>query len=263
MNQPILRGGSSLVDARLVAILCHGRGDSAENILGLSKEFSARDVMYLAPQASGHTWYPYSFLAPMQQNDPGLSSGLRVISGLLNDLQDQGVSSDRVALIGFSQGACLLLEFAARHARRYAAVVAFSGGLIGPPGTPRNYDGTFDGAAVFIGCSDADPHVPLERVRESTMSYFVGMAALVDERIYPRMGHTVNQTNSRLLMPCCRRSRKVGGHQIQWVIAECMFPRTPDAAAVERPSTVPVSSLTGRSSRPFCLRALRNKRSSP
>jgi len=191
-HQPILRAGPAISDARLVAILLHGRGAGAEDILGLSGEFSASGVAYLAPQAAGQTWYPNSFLAPIEQNEPGISSGLRVIAGLLQDLHQQGVSSDRVVLLGFSQGACLALEFAARHARRYAAVVALSGGLIGPPGTPRNYPGRFDGTPVFIGCSDADAHIPLERVHEST-AVFRRMGAVVDERIYPRMGHTVNR----------------------------------------------------------------------
>lgn len=191
-GQPVLRAGPAPVDARFVAIILHGRGASAEDVLGLSREFSAPNVAYLAPQASGQTWYPYSFLAPIEQNEPGLSSALRVISTLLQDLQQQGVSADRVLLMGFSQGACLASEFAARHARRYAGVVALSGGLIGPPGTPRNYEGSFDGTPVFLGCSDSDPHIPLERVRESS-AVFRRMGTTVDERIYPRMGHTVNR----------------------------------------------------------------------
>jgi predicted esterase len=149
-------------------------------------------VTYLAPQASGQTWYPYSFLAPIEQNEPGISSGFRVIAGLLQELQQQNVSSDKVVLMGFSQGACLTLEFAARHPRRYAGVVAFSGGLIGPPGTPRDYSGSLDGTPVFLGCSDVDAHVPLNRVHEST-EVFRRMSAIVDERIYSRMGHTVNR----------------------------------------------------------------------
>ncbi len=190
--QPVLHAGPAPFDARLVTILLHGRGAGAEDILELSREFSATDVAYLAPQASGQTWYPYSFLAPIEQNEPGISSGFHVIAGLLQQLHQQNVPSDRVVLMGFSQGACLTLEFAARHPRRYAAVVAFSGGLIGPPGTPRNYSGGFDGTPVFIGCSDIDPHVPLDRVQEST-AVFRRMGATVDERIYPRMGHTVNR----------------------------------------------------------------------
>jgi predicted esterase len=115
-----------------------------------------------------------------------------VIAGLLEQVTGQGVSPDRVVLMGFSQGACLSLEFAARHARRFAAVIGLSGGLIGPPGTPRNYDGTMDGTPVFLGCSDIDPHIPLERVHD-TATVFRRLGAAVDERIYPRMGHTVNR----------------------------------------------------------------------
>jgi predicted esterase len=191
-GQPVLSAGAPVDKARLVAILLHGRGAAADDILGLSREFRASDVAYLAPQALERTWYPYSFLAPIQQNEPGLSSGLGVVVGLIADLQRQGVSSDRVVLLGFSQGACLALEFAARHARRYGAIAALSGGLIGPPGTPRDYPGSFDGTPTFVGCSDVDAHIPLERVHEST-GVLRGMGATVDERIYPRMGHTVNQ----------------------------------------------------------------------
>lgn len=176
----------------------HGRGASADDILGLSHEFGVSDVAYLAPQASGHTWYPYSFLAPIDQNEPGLSSGLRVIAGLVENLEAQGVPADRIALMGFSQGACLTLEFAARHVRQYAAIVALSGGLIGPPGTPRDYPGSFNGTPVFIGCSDVDAHVPLERVRESA-AVFRQMGGTVDERIYRGMGHTVNEDELRAI----------------------------------------------------------------
>jgi predicted esterase len=191
-NAPVLTAGVPIARARLVAIFLHGRGASAEDILGLADELDVPDLACLAPQASGRTWYPYSFLAPLEQNEPGISSALRLLAGLLDRLTTEGVPADRVALLGFSQGACLSLEFAARHPRRYAGVVALSGGLIGPPGVPRDYDGSFDGTPVFLGCSDVDPHIPLARVRESAAT-FRRMGALVDERIYPRMGHTVNQ----------------------------------------------------------------------
>lgn len=190
-GQPVLRSGPSSKDARLVAILLHGRGASAEDILGLAAQFSATDIAYVAPQAAASTWYPYSFLAPIPQNEPWLGSALRVVTGLVEEQQQQGVSSERIVVMGFSQGACLTLEFAARHARRYAAVVAFTGGLIGPPGTSRDYAGSLDGTPVFIGSSDVDAHVPLERVREST-DVLRRMRAVVDERIYPGMGHTIN-----------------------------------------------------------------------
>ncbi len=190
-GQPVLRSGAALTDARLVAILLHGRGASAEDILGLASEFGLTDVAYVAPQAAGNTWYPYSFLTPMEKNEPNLSSALGTVAAAIADLGQRGVPADRVALIGFSQGACLALEYAARHARHYALVAAYSGGLIGPPGTPRDYPGSFDGTPIFLGCSDIDAHIPLERVKESA-DVCRRMGAAVDERIYAGMGHLVN-----------------------------------------------------------------------
>jgi predicted esterase len=197
-GQPVLRVGPALEEARLAVIAIHGRGASAEDILGLVREIPAGDIAFFAPQAAGFTWYPYSFLAPIPQNEPHLSSALRLIATLVDDIVASGVPHERIGVIGFSQGACLSLEFAARHARRYAAVIALSGGLIGPPGTPRDYDGTMDGTPVFLGCSDIDPHIPVERVRESA-DVFRRMGGVVDERIYPRMGHTVNADELRAL----------------------------------------------------------------
>ena len=140
-GQPVLARGPAPRDARLALILVHGRGASAEDILGLAAELRLPDVACLAPQAAGHTWYPYSFLSPIEQNEPGISSGLGVIGRLIDDLGREGVPPARIGLLGFSQGACLSLEFAARNARRYAGVFGLSGGLIGPPGTPRTYAG--------------------------------------------------------------------------------------------------------------------------
>lgn len=190
-GQPVLRFGPSVTEARLVAIMLHGRGASAEDILGLAQEFSAPGVAYLAPQAAGSTWYPYSFLAPIERNEPSLTSALNTIGGLVKQLEIQGVAPNHIALMGFSQGACLTLEFAARHARRYAVIAAFSGGLIGPPETPRDYGGGFDGTPVFLGCSDVDPHIPVGRVLESA-ALFRRLGAAVDERIYAGMGHTID-----------------------------------------------------------------------
>jgi predicted esterase len=172
--------------------MVHGRGASGHDILALAAEIGLDDVAYLAPEAPGHTWYPYSFLSPIEQNEPHLTRALQALDEIVSDLMADQIPLDRIALIGFSQGACLSLEFAARHAGRYAALVAFSGGLIGPPGTPRDYPGSFDATPVFIGCSDVDPHIPLERVRESA-EVFRRMSASVDERVYPGMAHTVNR----------------------------------------------------------------------
>lgn len=189
-GQPVLTAGAPIASARLAVILVHGRGASPHDIMGLAHEFALPDVAWLAPQAADRTWYPYSFLTPMDQNQPKLDSALGVIGGLVAALGAQGVPPARVAVMGFSQGACLSLEFAARSARRYAGVAAFSGGLIGPPGTPRDYPGDFGGTPVFLGCSDVDAHIPEGRVRESA-EVFQRMGATVDLRIYPGMDHTI------------------------------------------------------------------------
>jgi predicted esterase len=191
-GQPVLTSGPRPANARLTMILLHGRGASADDILSLAHELEPTDIAYLAPQAAGRTWYPYSFLTPMDQNEPGLGSALGVLSRLVEALKADGVESNRLGFLGFSQGACLALEYAARHAMPYAAVCGLSGGLIGPPGTRRDYSGSFGGTPVFLGCSDVDPHIPLDRVRESA-DVFRRMQADVDERIYPHMGHTVSR----------------------------------------------------------------------
>jgi predicted esterase len=190
-NQPVLHVGRDPAAARLAVVLVHGRGDTAAGILGLAEELNVPDVAFVAPQAAGNTWYPFAFLKPMEQNEPYLSSALRRLATVVDGLAQQGIGPERVVLMGFSQGACLSLEFAARNPRRYAGVVGLSGGLIGPPGTPRDYPGSFDGTPVFLGCSDIDPHIPVERVRESA-EVFRKMNARVDERIYPGAGHNVN-----------------------------------------------------------------------
>jgi len=188
----VLRAGPPPSAARAAVVLVHGRGGTAEDILGLAYEIGLDDIAYLAPQAPGNTWYPYSFLAPVEQNEPSLSASLATLADILADLEAQKMPRERIAMLGFSQGACLSLEFAARNAHRYAAVLALSGGLIGPPGTPRDYPGEFDGMPAFLGCSDVDPHIPVERVHESA-AVFRRLGASVDERIYPGMGHTINR----------------------------------------------------------------------
>ncbi|MEA2877383.1 MAG: phospholipase/carboxylesterase [Hyphomicrobiales bacterium] len=187
----VLAAGAPLARARATAILVHGRGASADDILALADEFGQDDIAYLAPQAAGHSWYPYSFLAPLEQNEPHLSNALATVGAALDHVAREDFTPERIALIGFSQGGCLALEYAARNAKRYGAVAGLSAGLIGPLGLPRDYPGSFAGMPVFLGCSDVDSHVPLARVHESR-DMLTRMGAAVTERIYPGMGHTVN-----------------------------------------------------------------------
>jgi len=205
-GQRVLHYGAPLGKARRTAIFIHGRGASPEDILGLAAELGTDDVAYLAPQAAGSTWYPYSFLSPIPQNEPGITSALGVIAQLVDST---GLGAEHVAILGFSQGACLALEFAARHPRRYAAVIALSGGLIGPPGTRRDDAGSMEGTPVFLGCSDVDLHIPVERVRESA-EVFRGLGAVVDERIYPAMGHTINDDELNAVRMLIRTKQAAG-----------------------------------------------------
>lgn len=195
-GQPLRHTGRPLAEAGAAMILVHGRGATAESILELAGYLPHPQMAYLAPQAAGQTWYPYSFLAPLAQNEPYLSSALARLEGLLADVTAAGIPPERVVWAGFSQGACLAAEFVARHAQRYGGVLLFSGGLIGPPGTPRDYAGTLAGTPVFLGCSDRDAHIPLARVEE-TAEALARLGAAVDKRIYPRMGHTINDDEIR------------------------------------------------------------------
>ncbi|MCA1586577.1 MAG: dienelactone hydrolase family protein [Acidobacteria bacterium] len=195
-GQPVLQRGARPAEARLAIILVHGRGGAAAEMIDLSGQFFDPAVAYLAPQAAGHTWYPYSFLSPLEQNEPALGSALNVITTLLASLEEQGVGAERAVLLGFSQGACLSLEYAARHPRRYAGIAALSGGLIGAAIDPRTYAGSLVGTPVLLGCSDRDAHVPLARVQESAR-VLEQLGARVDERIYPGMGHTINDDELR------------------------------------------------------------------
>jgi predicted esterase len=190
-GQPIRIMGEPLDRARAAMVLLHGRGASAEDILDLAGALPAPDFAYLAPQASGHTWYPYSFIAPIEQNEPYLSSALATVERVLARVEEAGILAERTVIAGFSQGACLTLEFAARHARRYGGVIAFTGGVIGPDGTPRDYPGSLDGTPVFIGGSDIDPHVPLHRLEESGQ-VLEQLGGKVNLRVYRGMGHTIN-----------------------------------------------------------------------
>lgn len=191
-GQPIRMAGEPISRARAAILMVHGRGARAEDILSLAYEFDQPGFAYLAPQAAGNTWYPNRFLVPFEENEPWLSSALGFVRNVLAEIINAGIPYERIMLLGFSQGACLALEFAARNARRYGGVVGLSGALIGPDDTPRQYPGSLGGTPVFLGCSDVDFHVPKERVNE-TAQVMRSLGAEVTERLYPNMGHTVNQ----------------------------------------------------------------------
>ena len=174
-------------------IMVHGRGAGPGDILSLAPAIGRPQIACIAPAAAGGTWYPFSFLAPRAQNEPGLSSALSVLASLVDDLITRGVPSHKIVLLGFSQGACLAAEFSIRHPRRYGGVLVLSGGLIGPPGTTwSDVTGTLDGTPVFLGCSDVDGHIPKERVIESEAE-FTRLGARVTRTLYPGMGHLVNE----------------------------------------------------------------------
>src|SRR5687768_2914782 len=187
----IVTAGKELNAKSKVLILLHGRGGSAEDILSLSSHLDVKDFALLAPQATNNTWYPYSFLVPPAQNEPWLSSALNLLKDLLSELYTKGIPSENIYFAGFSQGACLTLEFVTRNANKYGGVVAFTGGLIGDKIIEENYGGDFQGTPLFIGTSDPDPHVPVERVNQ-TSNILKKMNAAVTVKVYPNMGHTIS-----------------------------------------------------------------------
>jgi len=191
-DQHVIHYGALLDDAKTVMIMVHGRGASAQDILSLSYEIDSPETAYIAPQAKANTWYPYSFLYPIEKNEPELSSGLAVIDSLVEMLLKKGFSSEQIFFLGFSQGACLSLEYAARNPQKFGGVFGLSGGLIGENVKIQNYSGNLEGTEVFLGCSDIDPHIPLQRVND-TEEIFKNLGANVTKRIYKGMAHTVNQ----------------------------------------------------------------------
>ena len=192
LTTKVLRAGAPISAARAAVVLVHGRGASAESILGLANAFAAQDIAYIAPQAPAGTWYPHAFMAPTAMNEPHLGNALSTISRVVDDIGTQGLPAERIVLLGFSQGACLALEFAVRNARRFGGVAALSGALIGPERTTWDYPGQLSGTPVFIGCSDVDAHIPLARVHESA-DVLRGLGSDVTEIIYPGLGHTIVQ----------------------------------------------------------------------
>jgi predicted esterase len=191
-GQPLLNAGAPLEAARAAMIMLHGRGADAGDILSLHHEFEKVQVAYLAPQAAQNSWYPYRFIEPLEANEPWLTSALQVVDNLLQNLVNQGIPEEKIILLGFSQGGCLALEYAVRHAKKYGGIIGLSSGLIGPPGTEWNFPGTLEATQIFLGCSDRDFHIPKERVIESAR-VLEQKGAEVTMKLYPGLGHTINQ----------------------------------------------------------------------
>lgn len=191
-SKKIVSAGKKVNEAGKVLIMIHGRGGTAEDILSLASHLEVSEFALIAPQATGNSWYPYSFLAPPAENEPWLSAALALLKEIVEDLTRRGISAENIYFLGFSQGACLTLEFVTRNATKYGGVAAFTGGLIGDKIYPENYKGDFGGTPVFIGTSDPDPHVPVERVY-ATVNILQNMDAAVTQKIYENMGHTISQ----------------------------------------------------------------------
>ena len=188
----VAEAGTPASEANAAMIMIHGRGATAPSILEMVSTFETdKKIASRAPQANGNTWYPYSFLAPTDQNQPGLSSGLQKIHDIIEELESEGISKENIYLLGFSQGACLASEFVARHPAKYAGLIALSGGVIGDAVNPEEYSGDLNGTPVFLGCSDVDAHIPKERVNE-TEELLKKLGASVTKKLYPGMGHLVN-----------------------------------------------------------------------
>lgn len=191
-NKKVITSGKPLAEAQKVLIMIHGRGADAHDILSVADYLQVKDFALFAPDATNHTWYPYSFLAPQEENEPWLSSALNVMKDIMEDVITAGILPENIYFLGFSQGACLTLEFTTRYAQRFGGVVAFSGGLIGQTLNLQNYNSDFAQTPIFLGCSDIDPHIPLARVNESA-KILQDKNARVTEKVYPQMGHTINE----------------------------------------------------------------------
>jgi len=191
-GQPVIQVGAELSQAKAAMVLLHGRGATAEDILTITNELNQPEFVYFAPQAFGNTWYPFSFLEPLHQNEPWLSSALSVIADILQEIQTGGLTLQQVVLLGFSQGGCLCLEYAARNAQRYGGLVGLSAGLIGPIGMPRNYEGDCASTPAFLGCDERDMHIPAQRVQETT-DILKELGCDVNEKLYSGLGHSINR----------------------------------------------------------------------
>jgi phospholipase/carboxylesterase len=191
-GRPLVTAGTDLDAATAAVVLVHGRGATARSIVRMAGSFHRPGVAYLAPQANRNTWYPNPFTAPVESNEPGRTSGLQAVADAVDEANAAGIPTERVALLGFSQGACLGSEFVARNPTRYGGLAALSGGLIGETVDPADYAGDLEGTPAFVGCSDVDPHIPVERVHASA-DVFERLGADVTKRLYPGMGHTINR----------------------------------------------------------------------
>ncbi|WP_295128183.1 dienelactone hydrolase family protein [uncultured Chitinophaga sp.] len=196
-SKKIVTAGTDINEAKKALIMIHGRGGSAEDILSIANYLNVDGYALLAPQATNNTWYPYSFMAPPAQNEPFLSSALEVLTDVVKEVEAAGIMKENIYFLGFSQGACLTMEFVTRNAAKYGGAVAFTGGLIGDKIYPDNYKGDFGQTPVFIGTSNPDPHVPVERVH-ATVNILKNMNADVTDRIYDNMGHTISQDEINL-----------------------------------------------------------------
>ena len=190
--EPVILSGSPIDKARAAIVLVHGRGGSPDSMLALAGELKTDGLALVVPAAAGGTWYPLPFLAPLEQNEPHLSSALTKLEAVVEELAAKGLASSKVLLLGFSQGACLALDFAGRNARRWGGVAGLSGGLIGPPGHMWNFLGSLSGTPIFLGCSEADPHIPATRLEETTVE-LRRIGGDVDLRVYRGLGHAVNE----------------------------------------------------------------------
>ena len=191
-QKEIVTAGKNIKEAKKALIMLHGRGAEASDILSLATHLNVKEYALVAPQATNYTWYPYSFMANPDHNEPWLSSALQLVGDIVKDLNAAGIASENIYFAGFSQGACLTLEFTTRNAKKWGGIVAFTGGLIGDKLYTQNYTGNFEGTPVFIGTSNPDPHVPVERV-QATTGVLKNMHAAVIEKVYQNMGHTVSQ----------------------------------------------------------------------
>ena len=208
-SAPILTAGVPLADAEVAVVLVHGRGARAEEMLAFARAFPTEGAALLAPQAVGMQWYPHPFLVPIERNEPWLTSALDLLGRIIDAAEHDGPGRARTVVVGFSQGACIALEYVARNAVRCGGVAGLSGGLIGPPGTAWDYDGSLDGTPVFLGCSDVDPHIPVERFNE-TASVLERMGADVTKVLYPGMAHTVNDDEVDHVRLLVERARGAG-----------------------------------------------------